>query len=260
MKKYSMFIFLSIFLFSFNTSVLGESVYKIDKLNNNSVQISSSIINVKTKIMVEKDEEKYYYNINNKEETIPLQLGSGNYSIKLLENISGKKYRVVKKKEIKLENEISNDVYLASNQPIYWKDQRRTIDLGKEITEGIDGKEEKVRAVYEYIIKNIKYDYDKINNIDDSYVPNLDHVVASGEGICYDYASLFSGILRSQGIHAKLIKGYKNDLDVYHAWNQVLIDGEWITIDTTYDAALKDGKKAVSMIKLPSEYRIEKVY
>lgn len=260
MKKYSIFIFLSIFLFSFNLSVEGESIYKIDKLNNHSVQISSSIIGVKAKVMVEKDEEKYYYNINSKEETIPLQLGSGKYSIKLLENISGKKYRVVEKKEINLDKEISNDLYLASNQPVYWKNQRETIELGKEITAGIDGKEKKVEAVYEYIINNIRYDYDKINHIDDSYVPSLDLLVATNKGICYDYASLFAGILRSQGIPSKLIMGYKDDLDAYHAWNQVLIGGEWLTIDTTYDAALKGVKEDIKMIKAPGEYRLEKVY
>lgn len=82
----------------------------------------------------------------------------------------------------------------------------------------------------------------------------------SKSGICYDYASLFAGILRSQGIPAKLVKGYKSDLKEYHAWNEVLIDNKWIVIDTTYDAALKDSKTKVSMIKEKSEYKNLKVY
>lgn len=85
---------------------------------------------------------------------------------------------------------------------------------------------------------HISYDSKKINTIDDSYVPELDKILATKQGICYDYSSLFAGILRSQGIPTKLVKGYKSDLGTYHAWNEVLIDGEWKVIDTTYDAAL----------------------
>lgn len=260
MKRYSMLLFLFVFLFAFNVSVFGESVYKIDNLHNNLVQISTSSINTKAKIMVEKGEEKYYYNVNNKEETIPLQLGNGKYSVKVLENITGKKYKVVEKKEIILDGQISNDIYLSSNQPIYWKNQKNTIAMGNKLTKDLNSQDEKIKAVYNYIIENIKYDSNQINTIDDTYVPNLDLVLSTNKGICYDYASLFAGILRSQGIPTKLLKGYKSDLDAYHAWNEVLVDGNWIVIDTTYDAALKDGKTKISMIKAQSEYKISKLY
>jgi transglutaminase-like putative cysteine protease len=260
MKRYSMVLILFVFLFSFSLGVFGESVYSIDTLNNTSIKISSSQINVKTKVMVEKGSEKYYYNVNNGEEIIPLQMGKGIYTVKVLENISGKKYKVVEKKEINIKNEVSQELYLASNQPIYWIEQKNTVELGKKITKDLKSNEDKVQAVYDYVIENIKYDYNKIKNIDDSYVPELDLVLSTGQGICYDYASLFAGVLRSQGIPTKLVKGYKNDLDAYHAWNEVLIDENWVIIDTTYDAALKDSKVKTSMIKSVDEYKVERVY
>ena len=67
-------------------------------------------------------------------------------------------------------------------------------------------------------------------------------------------------MLRSIGIPTKLVKGYKNDLKEYHAWNQVLLDGSWITIDTTYDAALKKGNIKISMIKDGTEYNNVREY
>ena len=254
-----MVLFLFVFLFSFTTPVFGEGIYQIDRVGDCSVKISSSVLASKTKVMVEKGKEKYYYNVNNQEETIPLQLGKGIYSIKVLENISGKKYRVVDKKQIDIKEE-SKDLYLASNQPVYWTSQNDTIALGEEITKGLGSEEEKIKAVYDYITENIKYDYKKIKNIDDNYVPELDSVVQMKKGICYDYASLFAGMLRSQDIPTKLVKGYKNDLDAYHAWNEVLLDGKWVLVDTTYDAALKESKKKISMKKAKDDYNKVRVY
>lgn len=61
-------------------------------------------------------------------------------------------------------------------------------------------------------------------------------------------------MLRSLGIPTKLIKGYKNDLKEYHAWNEVLIDEKWILIDATYDVALNNKNKKTCMIKDLKKY------
>ncbi|MBU5438687.1 transglutaminase domain-containing protein [Tissierella sp. MSJ-40] len=60
-------------------------------------------------------------------------------------------------------------------------------------------------------------------------------------------------MLRSQGIPTKLVKGYKNDLKAYHAWNEVLLDNNWVIVDTTYDAALGKNKDN-NMLKNSVEY------
>ncbi len=56
--------------------------------------------------------------------------------------------------------------------------------------------------------------------------------------------------------------GYKNDIEVYHAWNQIYLSDkdEWVNIDTTYGAGYKSGKSKPSMIRDASEYKIEKQY
>lgn len=259
MKKYSRVLFLCVFLLFISRAVFGEGLYSLE-LDNNSVKIISGTLTARSKVIVEKGNERYYYNINNREESIPLQFGNGKYMVKVVEHISGNKYKVIKKSEFDVKSQVVRELYTESNQPVYWKDQDETIKLAKQLNKDIDYDMEKVKVTYNYIIKNISYDHNKISTLADSYVPELDKILKSKSGICYDYASLFAGILRSQGIPAKLVKGYKSDLKEYHAWNEVLIDNKWIVIDTTYDAALKDSKTKVSMIKEKSEYKNLKVY
>ena len=47
----------------------------------------------------------------------------------------------------------------------------------------------------------------------------LDNVLAAKKGICFDYAALMTGMLRSQGVPCKLVVGYAGT--VYHAWINV---------------------------------------
>ncbi len=42
-------------------------------------------------------------------------------------------------------------------------------------------------------------------------------------------------MLRSEGIQTKLIMGYRADTAVYHAWNEVYVDGNWQIVDLTLD-------------------------
>ena len=42
------------------------------------------------------------------------------------------------------------------------------------------------------------------------------------KGICFDYASLMTALLRSQGIPTKLMVGYSGT--VYHAWISVYLE------------------------------------
>lgn len=160
----------------------------------------------------------------------------------------------MKKSTVKINNDDLLNVFLSSSQPVYWEEKDNVLELARTLTVDKQSDKEKVEAIYKYIINNVKYDYKKISGISSDYVPDLEVVLKEQKGICYDYAALFAGMLRSLGIHTKLVKGYKNDLKEYHAWNEVLIDDNWVIIDTTYDAALKNGNTKVSMYKVAAEY------
>ncbi len=253
-------VFLFLFLFSFAGQVYSASAYSIAKINNSEISVASNSYGKDMRIMVEKGSQKYYYSLNNKQENLPIQLGDGAYTVKILQNISGNRYKVLDKSTLTVQGSNSLDVYLSSSQPVYWQGMNQVIGLASSLTINSKTDAEKVKAIYSYIIENITYDNNKINNISTDYVPNLEEILSSKSGICYDYAALFAGMLRSEGIPTKLVKGYKNDMREYHAWNEVMIEGNWVTIDTTYDAALNTLKNKPSMNKGSSEYSKEREY
>ena len=76
-------------------------------------------------------------------------------------------------------------------------------------------------------IQNISYDEEKAQNVSYGYLPNVDDTLASGTGICFDYAALMTAMLRSQNIPTKLEVGYSGD--TYHAWISTYVDDKgWV--------------------------------
>lgn len=235
----------------------GQSQY-IDKSN-----LANGTINVDYKgnksnkiaiARVTKENQTYDY-VLSENNNIPLQLGNGRYSISIFENVVENKFKQVVKEELNVELVDKNSVYLQSIQMINWNDNMEVVEKTKEVTKDTKTDMEKVKAIYDYIIKNIKYDNKKALSVANGYIPDADKTLSSQSGICYDYASLFAVMARFSGVPTKLVMGYKNDIKDYHAWNEVLIDNEWKIVDTTYDASMK-----LYMFKNKDEYKIVKHY
>lgn len=253
--------FLLVFVFLFGSMGIAEAAkdFGVTSVDNNQLKIESVAYGSNMRIMVEKDAEKYYYSMNNKEEYIPLQLGDGVYNVTLLRNIEGNRYKVLNESKMKI-SQWDESVYLTSSQPVYWDDQTLMAKLAESLFDRTDTDYQKVEKAYDYVIKNIKYDKNKINVISNSYIPSIDETIVSGQGICYDYTALFAGLMRSQGIPTKLVKGYTKGVDVYHAWNEVYVNGSWITIDTTFDAVYFEKSVAVKMVKNQMNYKKVREY
>ncbi|MGN9165779.1 transglutaminase-like domain-containing protein [Tissierellaceae bacterium HCP3S3_D8] len=258
MTKRVLVLLSMILLLSFTGQSFAADAFLINS-DGKILSIDSSNYGENMRVLVEKDASQYFYILNNKVEVLPLQLGEGDYSIKILENIEGNRYRVVSKKTIFVPEFNQNESFLVSAQPVYWREGQAT-KLAMDLTREDVKTKQKVNSIYNYIIKNIAYDYNKAAALTDDYVPNIEETLNIKSGICYDYAALMAGMLRSLGIPTKLVKGYKNDLEIYHAWNEVLIEDKWVIIDTTYDAAFVKANIATSMIKPNSEYNKVREY
>lgn len=231
-------------------------------LNNGVVSINyQPANNTPTKVQISKGDVKYTYDLN-KNNKFPLQLGSGEYTVSVLEKITGNRYKVVKREQINANILNKNDVYLNSIQLVNWDKDMEIIKKAKELTLHAKNDYEKVTAIHKYVINNISYDYKKASNVSANYIPSIEETIMTKKGICYDYSVLTAAMLRSVGVPTKLMMGYKNDIKAYHAWNQVYLQdsNQWINIDTTYDAAYKQGKASVTMVKQASEYSIVKQY
>jgi transglutaminase-like putative cysteine protease len=132
-----------------------------------------------------------------------------------------------------------------------------------ELAAGKSDTLEKVKAIYNYVITNISYDYAKAATVQSGYLPDLDQVLADKKGICFDYASLMAGMLRSQNIACKLVVGYANT--EYHAWisvwtpekgwvdGAIFFDGvKWQMMDPTY--ASSAGSDIINKVTYTSKY------
>ena len=180
---------------------------------------------------------------------IPLNLGEGVYKIRILRQIEGSKYAIEKSVSVTYQTDTSNGIYLLSIPTIQFDSSMAAIKKAAALVSTKTTDIDKVTAIYNYIVKNISYDYDKLDNLPNGYVPDIEETYAAKKGICYDFASLFAAMCRSQGIPCKLIKGYTVKSSGFHAWNEVYINGEWRIIDTTADSVYRANGLSYSMYK-----------
>lgn len=205
----------------------GGATIDASNTSNGYLMVKYSGGNSRIKVQVTKN-NTYTYDLNARDsyEVYPLTEGNGSYSVKVFENVSGNQYAQVLSQTISvaLTNEFAP--FLYPNQYVNFNSGSQAVAVGAQLAAGKD-QLGIVKAVYDYVIAHVTYDYGKAQTVQSGYLPNVDSTLASGTGICFDYAALMTAMLRSQDIPTKLVIGYTGNL--YHAWVSVYIDGEgWI--------------------------------
>lgn len=222
---------------------------------------ASAVSNVKCKLQVTHSGESYNYDLpgDGTPIIVPINMGDGTYSFRVMQNSSGNNYIET--------GATSTDVVLDSQfEPFLHPDVfcnytpdspvvKKAYDLAANSTNEGDV----VKAVYKWIADNITYDKSKAAELANAtgYVPNPDETLESGTGICFDYASLAAAMFRSLGIPCQIVTGYVEPNNLYHAWNMIYINGQWISaeisvvadewcrIDLTFAAASGDNSEYV---------------
>ena len=170
----------------------------------------------------------YTYNLTPGRWTaFPLSDGSGSYQVTIYQNVVDSKYAAVLGGSFyaSLNNEF--EPFLHSNQYVNYDAAPNTVAMAAYLTDGITDTLKKVEAVYDYVVQNISYDTALASSVTSGYLPVLDNVLASKRGICFDYAAVMTGMLRSQGVPCKLVVGYAGS--AYHAWISVWVEGSgWV--------------------------------
>lgn len=112
----------------------------------------------------------------------------------------------------------------------------------------------KAKAIHDWITSNIQYD--AASYFDESYkgkVYDATSAFYTHQSICYGYSNLFAAMARAVGLRAKVVNGAiiwptlgqswaAQGQSQEHAWNEVLVNGQWITLDTTWDSGNMDFK------------------
>jgi transglutaminase-like putative cysteine protease len=214
----------------------------------------------------------YTYNITQNEWAVfPLSDGNGDYQFKVFENISGTKYALVLSTgaTVTLNNEFAP--FLYPNQYVNYENADLTIATAASLTQEHTQLLSKVEAVYNYVVRNVSYDTEKAATVQSGYLPDLDEVLSTKKGICFDYAALMTGMLRSQGIPCKLIFGYAGT--TYHAWISVWseetgwVDGavffngtSWQRMDPTFAATGNNSGSASQFVGDGINYTEKYIY
>ncbi len=218
----------------------GTAVYQqggsyIDASNTSSgyVMIKQSGSTKRLKVQICKDGRTYNYDLNNSGsfETYPLQMGSGGYTVRIMENVSGYSYIELFSVEISVSLSSSLSPYLYPNQFVSYTASSGAVRKAFGLCMNAQSDLDKVKSVYNYIINNISYDTYKASTVTGGYLPNVDSTLSSKRGICFDYAALMACMLRSQGVPTKLVVGTVSPQNANHAWNEVYIQNlGWITL------------------------------
>lgn len=215
----------------------GVTVYSNEKASIDASNLAEGYIMVKytgggsnrIKVQIIKDGgETYNYDLNNagRVENFPLSEGNGNYTMRVLENTGGQKYAILYSTTVNVTLRDQFLPFLYSNQYASYTKDSAVVKTAAEITAGKTTDTDKLTVIYNYVIDNFTYDYDKAKNVQTGYLPVVDTVLASKKGICFDYAAVMTAMLRSQNIPCKLVVGYAGT--TYHAWVNVYVDGEWV--------------------------------
>lgn len=112
----------------------------------------------------------------------------------------------------------------------------KAYDVVASVTNGNMSETERIRAVHDWIVKNVRYNevaYDtgRFSDSDYSAVGPL----LLGTGVCSGYAEAFALCMDIMGVENRI--PYSND----HAWNEVrLSDGRYLSVDCCWDDPTPD--------------------
>ncbi len=156
-------------------------------------------------------------------QVIPLTGGSGEYTLNTYEELDGSEYYVVDSTSITATIEDDTLTYLYPNQFVDFADGDSVVALSAEAAEDTYSELDVISNVYNAVMDTLEYDEAKMQTVLEGgltgYIPDLDSVIESEVGICFDYAALMVSMLRIQHIPAKLVIGYAGES--YHAWISV---------------------------------------
>jgi Transglutaminase-like superfamily len=145
-------------------------------------------------------------------------------------------------------------------------------ELSNLITRDFSSEEQKIRAIYSWIINNVAYEPNeyKVFNYsfknyrerntkeEDTRNKTIERTLQKGIAVCEGYAMLFEKLCELQGIQNYLVRGdiktsfddIGRDFKRIHMWNVAYIDGKPFLFDATWGA----GRYNQKFIKEPSYY------
>jgi len=196
--------------------------------------------------------QTYYYDLPGGEaySVYPLQMGDGAYTVRVMEQVEDDLYALRYGVEIDVKLADETIPFLYPNQYVWYDANSATVQKARELARGMTDQAEIAKAFYKFVVKHMTYDNELAKTVEKGYLPSADASLASGKGICFDYAALLAVMLRSEGIPTRVLIGTVTPENLYHAWNSVFLEGKWVWMDPTLDGTFHR----------ESDYITERVY
>lgn len=222
---------------------------------------------------VNKQEDAWQYDCEPGQwEVFPLSNGSGKYKLTVYEQLSGDRYATVLTETLNVSITDEFAPFLRPNQYVNYQDNaEKALTKAAELVNKNADVFTNIDAVYHYVVDNFTYDREKAKTVQSGYVPVLNDVMDAQTGICFDYASLMTAMLRSQGYPCKLVVGYAGT--AYHAWvsvwseetgwidGAIFFDGEtWQRMDPTFASSGNNSSAILKYIGDGSHYNARFLY
>ena len=215
----------------------------------------------------------YQYNLDlyGSYETFPLSDGSGSYNVGVYRNAGGTQYATIMTLDVGVSLRDEFAPFLRPNQYVNFTRYSLAVQKAGDLCAGITDNLEKTAAVYDYVVNNVTYDTAKAQTVQSGYLPDIDDTYRTGRGICFDYAALMAGMLRSQSVPVKLVIGYTGS--AYHAWlsvysqtdgwmnAQIYFDGNtWKLMDPTFASSGGQSDSIMQYIGNGANYQAKYLY
>lgn len=252
------------------TDTEGDSDVTLDFSNKAEGYFAAKYTGTSSKVKLQvttEDSSVYTYNLpsDGTEQYFPFSNGDGTYKIGVYTNIKDTLYATEYETSVDVTLNSSYAPFLYPNQYVWFTKDTKAVAKAEEIVQPADTDLDAVTLVYDYVVNNITYDWDEAENVQSGYIPNVDEVLESGKGICFDYSSLLAAMLRSQRIPTRMEIGYMGS--TYHAWISTYIDEigwvngiiqfdgtDWSLMDATL-ASTEGSKEARKYITDSTQYR-----
>lgn len=222
----------------------GVTLLKPPSEVRGKVRIAGSTSKAKIKLMVNKGDSRTWYDVslNNGEFDTELWLvqGEGRYTVSVMVHEYDRKYSYGPTVTVNNTEEV--DRFSVPTKEVE-SDAPEIVALAEKLAQDKKTDMEKMRAIYDWIVKNIDYDYEKYakhrsGDYDNTY--GALNTLRTKKGVCYDYAALAAALGRAAGVRVKLVKGEgkMGTFEGLHAWNEFYSSEEqrWVCMDATFGA------------------------
>mgnify|MGYP000877072727 CR=1 FL=1 len=261
----------------------GSKVFSNKKAAIDASNISDGYVMVKyadgssstrLKVIIEgPGSSKYTYDLaqSGAFEVFPFTAGDGKYKVSVYQNTSGTKYASLLSESVDVKLKDQFAPFIIPNQYVNYKSDSKVVLKAAELVSGKTEVLDKTAAIYNFVVDNFTYDKQKAATVKSGYIPDVDAILASKTGICFDYAAVMSAMLRSNAVPTKLVIGYAGT--VYHAWisvysskegwieNVIYFDGKtWKLMDPTFASGGKSSDSIMQYIGNGSNYSAKYYY